>query len=79
MADWSDQFPADRLVARTIIGEPVVPYRKRDGGVIALEDRCYHRQAPLSAGRQEGDDLRCMYHGLKFAPSSKCIAPELRA
>jgi len=73
VAGWSDQFPADRLMARTIIGEPVVLYRKRDDGVVALEDRCCHRQAPLSAGRQEGDDLRCMYHGLKFAPSGKCI------
>src|SRR5262249_25965084 len=24
-------------------------------------------------GRIEGDDLRCMYHGLKFAPSGQCI------
>ncbi len=25
------------------------------------------------AGSSGGDDLRCMYHGLKFAPSGKCI------
>src|SRR5215469_17298658 len=24
-------------------------------------------------GRVEGSDLRCMYHGLKFAPSGQCI------
>src|SRR5262249_53285941 len=41
--------------------------------MVALENRCCHRHAPLSRGRKEGDDLRCMYHGLKFAPSGKCI------
>jgi vanillate O-demethylase monooxygenase subunit len=40
---------------------------------VALEDRCCHRFAPLSLGRLEGDDLRCMYHGLKFAPDGRCI------
>jgi len=73
VAGWSHHFAADALVARTILGEPIVLYRKRDGGVVALEDRCCHRLAPLSRGRREGDDLRCMYHGLKFAPSGKCI------
>jgi vanillate O-demethylase monooxygenase subunit len=73
VAGWSHHFAADALVARTILGEPIVLYRKRDGAVVALEDRCCHRLAPLSRGRQEGDDLRCMYHGLKFAPSGKCI------
>ena len=48
-------------------------YRKSDGGLVALQDRCCHRFAPLSLGRIEHDDLRCMYHGLKFAPSGKCI------
>src|SRR5262249_47489181 len=41
--------------------------------MVAQENRCCHRLAPLSRGRKEGDDLRCMYHGLKFAPSGKCI------
>ena len=35
--------------------------------------RCCHRGARLSNGRREGDDVRCMYHGLKFAPDGKCI------
>jgi phenylpropionate dioxygenase-like ring-hydroxylating dioxygenase large terminal subunit len=34
--------------------------------VVALEDRCCHRLAPLSKGRKEGDCVRCGYHGLKF-------------
>jgi phenylpropionate dioxygenase-like ring-hydroxylating dioxygenase large terminal subunit len=73
VAGWSHHFPADKPVARTILGEPIVLYRQADGRVAALEDRCCHRLAPLSKGRIEGDDLRCMYHGLKFAASGQCV------
>jgi phenylpropionate dioxygenase-like ring-hydroxylating dioxygenase large terminal subunit len=73
VAGWSHHFPEDGLVTRTILGDLVVLYRKSDGGMVALENRCCHRLAPLSRGRKEGDDLRCMYHGLKFAPSGKCV------
>lgn len=72
VAGWSHHFEANRPVARTMLGEPIVLYRG-GGGIVALEDRCCHRLAPLSKGRVEGDDLRCMYHGLKFAPSGQCI------
>jgi vanillate O-demethylase monooxygenase subunit len=73
VAGWSHDIVAGSLVSRRILGEPIVLYRKADGSVAALEDRCCHRLAPLSRGRIEGDDLRCMYHGLKFAPSGKCV------
>jgi phenylpropionate dioxygenase-like ring-hydroxylating dioxygenase large terminal subunit len=60
------------IVSRRIAGQRVVLYRKPDGGVVALEDRCPHRQAALSLGRKEGRSLRCMYHGLKFTPEGVC-------
>lgn len=63
----------DSIVARKLAGERVVLYRKPSGEVVALEDRCPHRQAALSLGQKEGDALRCMYHGIKFAPNGKCI------
>lgn len=72
-AGWSRDFAQDRVAGVTMLNEPIVVYRKSDGGAVALQDRCCHRFAPLSMGRLEGDDLRCMYHGLKFAPSGKCI------
>ncbi|HVE54137.1 MAG TPA: aromatic ring-hydroxylating dioxygenase subunit alpha, partial [Ramlibacter sp.] len=43
------------------------------GKVVALDDRCCHRGARLSHGRVEGDCVRCMYHGLKFDPTGKCV------
>ena len=72
VAAWSHEIAGDGLLARTIMNEPLVLYRTSNGSVVAMEDRCCHRLAPLSLGRREGDDLRCMYHGLKFGPDGRC-------
>ncbi len=73
VAAWSHDVERDKPVGVTLVGEPVVLYRRRDGTLVALEDRCPHRHAPLSFGRIEGDDLRCMYHGLRFAADGACV------
>jgi phenylpropionate dioxygenase-like ring-hydroxylating dioxygenase large terminal subunit len=72
VAAWSHEISGDGLLARTIMNEPLVLYRTGNGSVVAMEDRCCHRLAPLSLGRREGDDLRCMYHGLKVGPDGRC-------
>ncbi len=74
-AGWDYELSQARLalLARRLAGEPVVLYRKLDGGVVAMEDRCCHRQAPLSLGIREGDAVRCGYHGMKFGPDGVCI------
>ena len=43
-----------------------------DDEVVAFEDRCPHRLAPLSAGRVEGGRLRCPYHGWEFDRHGRC-------
>jgi len=63
----------DRALGRKLLDEPVVLYRAADGTPVALEDRCCHRQAALSLGEVEGDNLRCGYHGLLFDASGACI------
>lgn len=73
VAGFSEDFPAEALTTRTYLDVPLVFYRKVDGALVAMEDRCCHRLAPLSLGQIEGDDLRCMYHGLRFAPSGQCV------
>jgi vanillate O-demethylase monooxygenase subunit len=73
VAAWDKEVTRDGLFARTIIGVPVLLFRGEDGCIVALEDRCCHRGAPLSLGRREGDCVRCMYHGLKFDASGCCI------
>lgn len=73
VAAWDHEIPAQGLLARTLLGEPVLLYRDTQGRAVALEDRCCHRAAPLSLGRHEGDCVRCMYHGMKFDPSGACV------
>lgn len=70
---WEHEIPADGLFTRTVLGEPIVVYRTADGSMTALADRCCHRLAPLSAGRKEGDCVRCGYHGLKYGADGVCI------
>ncbi len=72
VAAWDHELAPGQPIGRTLIGEPVVIYRAETGGLVALADRCCHRFAPLSLGRVEGDELRCMYHGLKFDRSGRC-------
>jgi vanillate O-demethylase monooxygenase subunit len=79
VAAWSHELTAEAPIGRVIIGEPVVLYRRPDGSPVALEDRCPHRFAPLSLGRVEGDDLRCMYHGLRFGCDGACNEMPARA
>ncbi|MCP5179171.1 MAG: aromatic ring-hydroxylating dioxygenase subunit alpha [Pseudomonadales bacterium] len=71
VAAWSHEL-ADTPIGRVLLEEPVVFYRRADGAPVAMEDRCPHRFAPLSMGRVEGDDLRCMYHGLRFGCDGVC-------
>lgn len=72
-AGWTSEFDAAVPAGRTIIDQPLVLYRGAHGRLIALEDRCAHRWAPLSLGRIEGDDLRCMYHGVKYGADGRCV------
>jgi vanillate O-demethylase monooxygenase subunit len=61
------------LLQRSLLGEPVVMYRTQEGRPVALLDICPHRSFPLSRGELLGDDIRCNYHGLVFAPNGKCV------
>ncbi len=72
VAGWSSEF-GDELRRVTILEQNVVMFRNSKGGVIAMDDRCPHRQLPLSKGKRIGDDIQCGYHGLTFNCSGKCI------
>ena len=72
VAGWTKDFPAEGIVSVMLLNEPIILYRTAEGVLTALEDRCCHRAAPLSKGRLEGDDVRCMYHGIKFGPDGCC-------
>jgi phenylpropionate dioxygenase-like ring-hydroxylating dioxygenase large terminal subunit len=61
------------LFARTILNQKIVLYRAVDGKIAALEDRCIHRQVPLSKGRLVDDQIQCWYHGLRFDRTGQCV------
>jgi phenylpropionate dioxygenase-like ring-hydroxylating dioxygenase large terminal subunit len=74
VAAWEHELTTQALHAMSIANVALVLYRTERGEVVALEDRCCHRSAPLSKGRiEEGSNVRCMYHGFKFAPDGRCI------
>ncbi|WP_374527003.1 Rieske 2Fe-2S domain-containing protein [Novosphingobium sp.] len=73
VAGWSNEVGKEAPWGRVIAGRPIVFYRGEDGSVVALEDRCSHRCAPLSKGRVEGDAVRCWYHGLLFGNNGACL------
>lgn len=58
----------------TVFGAPVVLVRDRTNAVLAFEDRCPHRGAPLSAGRLGPAGLICPYHGWVFGTAGRCVA-----
>lgn len=69
----SDEL-TDKPLGRRICGEQIVFYRDGDGSVVALEDFCPHRGAPLSLGYMEDGKLVCGYHGLKMERDGKTDA-----
>ena len=61
------------LLARTVLGEPLVLYRTGAGKAVALADRCVHRRFPLSESRLDGDTIVCGYHGFTYDPTGACV------
>lgn len=71
---WASELPAGKLVPQTILGQPVVFFRKEDGTPAAILDRCSHRFVPLSMGKlMPQDRVQCPYHGLEFGADGKCL------
>jgi len=70
---WSHQVKPGGTYAGTFAGEPIVLVRPKNGPVYALEDRCAHRQVPLSKGQVDGEAVRCCYHGWAYGRSGACV------
>lgn len=76
---WYYAVPSARLkprkmLAKIMLGEPLVIGRDRDGRPFALRDICPHRGMPLAAGRFDGHEIECCYHGWRFDTAGRCTA-----
>lgn len=75
VAAWSPEVTHEKMLTRTICGDPVVLYRTEAGEAVALFDRCPHRGMKLSSGtgRVVGDTVQCGYHGIRFDPFGRGV------
>src|SRR3954466_16177691 len=76
---WYYALPGHRLkrgamLAKTLLGEPLLIGRDAAGVPFALRDLCPHRGVPLSCGRFDGREVECCYHGWRFATDGRCTA-----
>jgi phthalate 4,5-dioxygenase oxygenase subunit len=73
-AAMSSELKADGGPLRLLLlGEKLIGFRDRAGRVGVMDHRCPHRCASLFLGRNEGDGLRCVYHGWKFDVEGHCV------
>jgi len=72
VAATSDEV-GPHLISRRVLDDELALYRRQDGSVVALQDRCPHRGYPLSQGRLADDRVVCGYHGWEFDGSGACV------
>lgn len=72
VAAWGSEL-SEKPIARRLLNEPVVLFRSETGLAVALEDRCCHRNYPLSFGTVVGETIVCGYHGMTFDCSGQCV------
>ncbi len=67
-----------QLLAKTLLGEPILFGRTGDGHPFAIRDICPHRGIPLRFGRFDGSEVECCYHGWRFNATGACtLIPSL--
>lgn len=76
---WHDllpeaEFPAEGKLAARLGGWHVLVLRVDDGSFRAVNDRCTHQAALLSAGRVRRGAVMCPLHGARFdVLTGKCL------
>lgn len=79
VAAFSNEVGQD-LLGRWLLDTPVLLYRTVAGLVVAMENRCPHRGAPLNLGCRKGDAVQCGYHGFTFDTDGSCVdVPSMKA
>ena len=63
----SSDLPFRHVFHAQLLGREFAVWRADDGNVNVWENRCLHRGVRLSIGINEGTELRCQYHGWRYA------------
>jgi nitrite reductase/ring-hydroxylating ferredoxin subunit len=63
-------LPARHIFETELLGQEVAVWRDLNGHVNIWENRCPHRGMRLTVGANVGTELRCAYHGYRFAGGS---------
>lgn len=66
----SEDLPFRHVYQGQLLGRELAVWRADDGNVNAWENRCLHRGVRLSIGINEGQELKCQYHGWRYANRS---------
>ncbi|BCE03137.1 Rieske 2Fe-2S domain-containing protein [Marinicellulosiphila megalodicopiae] len=56
-----------------VFGLDYVVWKNKQGGVSVFLDSCIHKQAPLSAGHLQNNNMQCPYHGWQFDMDGHCV------
>jgi phenylpropionate dioxygenase-like ring-hydroxylating dioxygenase large terminal subunit len=66
------EVPREKPLGIERFGRTLAVFRRSDGQVAILDDRCPHRGASLSLGLLKGDHLACPFHGFEFDAKGAC-------
>lgn len=69
----SHELAAGRAFGVVVENQALVLFRDVQNNPIALEDRCAHRNAPLSKGRVSGGCVECAYHGWRYDAEGRLV------
>lgn len=71
----SADMPAPNGDPKTVelLGERFIVWRDQNGRPGMYAEACLHRGASMQLARADGDGLRCIYHGWKFAVDGKVL------
>ncbi|MGC9962965.1 MAG: aromatic ring-hydroxylating dioxygenase subunit alpha [Acidimicrobiales bacterium] len=70
----SRDLEPEKTLAVKFAGTEIVLVRPKTGKPYALEDRCAHRQVPLSMGVVKNERLQCGYHCWTYDRTGKCVS-----
>jgi 5,5'-dehydrodivanillate O-demethylase len=65
-----DENPVRRV---KLLGESLVLFRNRRGGLGLIADTCAHRRVNLVFGIPQPEGLRCPYHGWMYDETGQCL------